>query len=98
MSPPCLPHRRRPGRRRAQAAYESSPVGFGAGTTGAGQRDHPESGESNAAEDAGNYFHAVADSAVHSRMGAQFLVRNNVFRAGGRFGEALSRTGRRRSE
>jgi pectate lyase len=26
-----------------------------------------------------NYFHAVADSAVHSRMGAQFLVQNNVF-------------------
>lgn len=26
-----------------------------------------------------NYFHAVADSAVHSRMNAQFLAQNNVF-------------------
>ena len=26
-----------------------------------------------------NYFHAVTDSAVHSRMNAQFLAQNNVF-------------------
>jgi len=26
-----------------------------------------------------NYFHSVGDSAIHSRMGAQFLVQNNVF-------------------
>ena len=26
-----------------------------------------------------NYFHTVGDSAIHSRMGAQFLAQNNVF-------------------
>jgi pectate lyase len=76
---------------RSAGAAESSPVGFGAGTTGGGSAtavtvwtpDAFKTAVTGNTAKVGFYDNYVvgAETACHSRMGARMLVENNAFRS-----------------